>query len=345
MDFKRWLEETQKFFPFMLSKYVSPEEVEQNRLFGPVYHGTTEENRERIQHQGFQFFKGLPRQGDVRHGFDPNDFAPEESPPPIHFLGFGVYFTVSLNIAKQFNVGKGKGLKAYYIGGRDKKPPRIEEINYGAKNTIRKWWAKYGYNMPSRDSFKTQEEFEQRWQAETAKLTSNLKAEFDAVHFKGKGFRGSLLDGNQICVYRPEECIYTIDPKLSPGYETENGTLIRPGDRIQIRGTRATAYVGKISPARTDTDPWNWAYPSRYEILVGDLKGMDEIVRVHGPMLLRALQKADKENYPIMVTRQQNFGAGHVEAWYDYNTKKEVFSYKVPSALIAGVLKPGQRVK
>ena len=226
MNFKYWLENTQKYFPFMLPKYVSPEEVEQYHLFGPVYHGTTEDKRKIIQHQGFRFFKGMPRQGDTRHGFDPNEFGPNDLIPPIHFLGWGVYFTVSLGVAKQFNDGSGKGLKSYYIGGAGKKSPKIEEINFGATGTMMKWWRKNGYDMPSKGSFKTTEEFEQKWMQETESLTNTLKSKYDAVHFKGKGFRGSLLDGNQICVYRPEECLYSIDPSLSPGYPTESGLRI-----------------------------------------------------------------------------------------------------------------------
>ena len=66
---------------------------------------------------------------------------------------------------------------------------------------------------------------------------------------------------------------------------------------------------------------------------------------VHGPTLLRAIEAAEKRNEPIMVTRRQNLGERSVNAWYDYNIRKEVFEYKVPSALIAKVLKPGERVK
>ena len=209
MEFRLWLlEDIQKYFPFMLPKYVSPEDAEKLQFFGPVYHGTTDEKRKLIQHQGFQFFKSPPRSGDVRHGFNPGDFGNRDTLPPIHFLGWGTYFTKSVGIAKNFNVGTGKGLKAYYIGGADYTLPRIEEINFGSNNTMMKWWKQYGYDMPPKGDFKNQEELEKRWMQETEDLTNALKSQFDAVHFKGKSMRGSLLDGNQICVYRPEQCVY-----------------------------------------------------------------------------------------------------------------------------------------
>jgi hypothetical protein len=132
---------------------------------------------------------------------------------------------------------------------------------------------------------------------------------------------------------------------MSPGYNTENGTTIRPGDRIQIKGTKATGLVAKISPSRKD-DPWNWAFPSKYEIMVGSLKGMEEIVRVHAPALLNAIQKADKSNKSIMVTRRSNMTKEEsVQRWYEYNIMKSVFEHKVPSALVAGILQPKEKTK
>ena len=132
---------------------------------------------------------------------------------------------------------------------------------------------------------------------------------------------------------------------MSPGYTTENGITLRPGDRVQIQGTKATAYMVKVSKPRKD-DPWQWAYPSKFEVMVGSLKGMEEVIKVHGPALRKAIEQAEKRNKSIMVTRRQNMTPEEsVQRWYDYNTTKSTFEYKVPSVLIAKVLKSGERVK
>jgi hypothetical protein len=344
MEFKTWFEDIQKYLPFMLPKPISPEDVEKLHLFGPVYHGTTEDNRKLIQHQGFQFFKGLPRAANVSHGYEMHGYGYSDTPPPIHHLGFGAYFTRAYSIAKDFNLGTSRGLEDYYVGGANYKRPRILEINWGSPNTMMKWWRENGYDMPSIKSIKDPQELEDQWIKSTDNLTNYLKSKYDAVYYKGKGMR-KLLDGDQVCVYRPEECIYTINYKMSPGYNTENGTTIRPGDRIQIKGTKATGLVAKISPSRKD-DPWNWAFPSKYEIMVGSLKGMEEIVRVHAPALLNAIQKADKSNKSIMVTRRSNMTKEEsVQRWYEYNIMKSVFEHKVPSALVAGILQPKEKTK
>jgi hypothetical protein len=342
-EFRTWIEDIQKNLPFMLPKPIGPEDKEALHLFGPVWHGTSADNREIIQHRGFQFFKGLPRGQNVSHGYEMRNYGTTNIPPPIHHMGFGTYFTRTKSIAKDFNFNTTKGLRDYYIGGPNYTKPKIEVINFGSPNTMMKWWRQHGYDMQPISNFKNDEEKERQWIKSTENLTNNLKSQYDAVYFKGKGIR-RLLDGDQICVFRPEESVYYIDWNLSKGYDIGNGLHIKIGDRIQIKGTKATAQVIKIGSPRND-DPWNWAFPSVYAIAVSNIKGMGEIVKVHGPALMKAIEDADKRNEPIMATRRVNVGEANVQRWYDFNIEQRVFENKLPSALVAGVLKPREKTK
>ena len=359
LQFRLWLEDIQKHFPFMLPKPVSPEDARKLHFFGPVYHGTTPEKHTLIQHQGFQFFKGGPRTGATRHGYEmSNNYGAIESPPPIHHLGFGSYFTTVKNIAKDFNQGTTKGLSEFYIGGANFTRPRIEEINFGSTNTMMKWWRKYGYNMPSPKSLDSTQA-ESRWVQETQNLTDNLKSQFDAVHFKGKGLK-RLLDGNQICVYRPEECIYVVDYRMSAGYEMECG-VIKVGDKVQIKGTKTTTYVAAVNQPKED-DPWQWAYPSKYAITCY-FKSGDEIARKYGPGLRAAIEEAERNGNEWIASRQETVEKNiknYPDKFPADKTAKEInidgilwwylepnqgLKYHFPSSLIAGILQPRQRVR
>ena len=168
-------------------------------MFGPVWHGTTSMARAKIEAAGFKIFIGPARSSDIAHGYE----APHL---PIHHLGFGVYFTTSRAIARDFNMRSARGLLTYYLD-----VPRLETINFGSSNTMMRWWASYGFDP----DFARQGEWA-RVEA-TKIMTTNLASEFDAVWFKGKGLR-RLLDGDQVCVYDPAR-IYQIDSSLSSGLE------------------------------------------------------------------------------------------------------------------------------
>jgi hypothetical protein len=66
-----------------------------------------------------------------------------------------------------------------------------------------KWWIKMGY--PAQDVLDGKVSRVEG----TQMLTDNLKGQYDAVWFKGKGIH-RLLDGDQICVFDPQN-IYMID--------------------------------------------------------------------------------------------------------------------------------------
>lgn len=194
-------------------KKISLEDARRAGMFGPLYHGTTPESRERVQQEGFK----IPRDvTDSRNGY-PNEVYHGGVPAPIHHLGYGVYFTTNKVIAKKFNGGTVKGLKVYFI-----QAPRQETINWGAPGTMMKWWLSQGYNYPEilkAHDVKApgpQEMTFMREQA-TENLTKTLSSKYDAVWYKGRGLR-TLLDGDQVCVYDPS-IIYEIDPKLARGFD------------------------------------------------------------------------------------------------------------------------------
>lgn len=181
---------------------ISLQESIDRKMFGPVYHGTSESNRENINEQGFQIFEGTERSGNISHGYETSNYY-NNIPAPIHHLGFGIYFTTIKNIAKQFNNNSAKGLIQYYLD-----VPNLLTINWGSPSTMMKWWIEQGYDpkIAKLDRMLA-----------TKMMTANLSSNYDAVFYKGKGIR-KLLDGDQICVYDTSK-IYQIDKKL-----------IQPGD-------------------------------------------------------------------------------------------------------------------
>jgi hypothetical protein len=123
-------------------------------------------------------------------------------PPPVHHLGYGVYFTTNKNIGKMYNGNSVRGLKEYYIA-----TPPTEIINFGSAHTMMNWWIKNGYDPELAMVDRV---------AATQGLTDTLSSKHDVVWLKGKGLF-KLLDGDQVCVYNPD-LIYLIDEGLSkPG--------------------------------------------------------------------------------------------------------------------------------
>lgn len=187
---------------------ISLQQAVEADLFGPVYHGTKAEYRDAIGKEGFKVVMGMYGTSGMSQGYQPGaSYGNTGVPPPIHHLGFGVYFTTSKGIAKKFAGGTAKGMKTYFL-----KIPKLETINWGSERTMMKWWIKNGYDP----------EIARRGEGgrylATAKLTEELKSQWDAVWYKGKGIY-TLLDGDQVCVYEPEGKIFEIDLKLSTGYE------------------------------------------------------------------------------------------------------------------------------
>jgi len=177
-------------------------------LFGPVYHGSSSENLARIRKDGFKIIKTGE---DKSHGYPDQEYGHTGHPPPVDHLGFGVYFTTIKSIGKKFNNNSVRGLVKFYLD-----VPRLETINFGAPNTMMKWWIANGYNI--------NEDVGQM--KATENLTAQLSSQYDAVWFKGKGLR-TLLDGDQVCVYDPSN-IHMADDKDVGGLDL-GATVVHNG--------------------------------------------------------------------------------------------------------------------
>lgn len=193
----------------MALKTCSLQYAKDHKFFGPVWHGTSEKGREIIEKEGFKVFYGYQANADtgVANGYDDQPYW-DGIPAPIHHLGFGVYFTTVLAIAKQFNLGTTRGLVDYYLDTKSN-----DVINFAANKTMMRWWVENGYDPALAKVDRV---------AATRLMTDKLKAQYDSVWFKGRGMY-RLLDGDQICVYNPD-IIYKIDKALTqPG---EIGSLV-----------------------------------------------------------------------------------------------------------------------
>lgn len=285
---------------------IGYQDVEQNKLFGPVYHGTTEENMSKILQTGFRSQSTLPRTGETRHGYEFSDYS-GGIPMPIHHLGFGTYFTTVKNIAIDYNQGSSKGLKAFFLN-----VPRFETINFGSPNTMMKWWRIHGYDMPSISTLKekSQQEIDAMWISATQKLTDNLKSQFDAVWFKGKGIR-RLLDGDQICVYDPSK-IYLLNKELN----LKDSYLV--GDRVKIKNVPvAASIVSKRSSSLINSIDKLLNYKSQfvYNVKISSAD-VEKIKSFYEESLIEFLLK-DKNFEDLMQTRIAN-GQTFEEATKDY---------------------------
>jgi hypothetical protein len=191
---------------------ISMQTAVDRKMFGPVYHGTTTENRENIEREGFKIFVGADRGENIRHGYPGERAYAQGTPPPIHHLGYGIYFTTVKTIAKAFNVNSGKGLKTYYLD-----VPKLATINFASPKRMMDWWLANGYDAELAKSGQ-----QGRIDA-TKRMTETLMKNYDAVWFKGKTMY-RVLDGDQIVVFNTNN-IYQIDPALAG--ELEIGSKVR----------------------------------------------------------------------------------------------------------------------
>lgn len=198
-------------------------------MFGPMWHGTTPENRERIREEGFRYNVEEARQGNTTHGFQNVNVPGHEFPYPVHFLGFGVYFASNKNVAKMYNQGTTKGFTAdtFYA---DVDPERVLEINFASPEKMTKWWIENGYDpeLAKKDRV-----------AATQRMTEVLSSKYDAVHFVGRGYMGKrTLDANQVCVYDPSK-IVRLDRKMDP-------VVVRKSDGM--KGKLLDSHTGTFTP-------------------------------------------------------------------------------------------------
>jgi len=201
---------------FAAMNHISQQDAVDRKMFGPVYHGTTEEKQESIGNEGFKVYIGDAGSGDVAHGYEGNQPYHDGIPAPVHHLGFGIYLSTNKTIAKQFAGGTTRGMKSYYLD-----VPRLETINFGVPKTMMKWWISQGYNgkLAKKDRVEA-----------TKQMTEHLKAQFDAVWFKGKGMY-KLLDGDQICVFDSSR-IYEVDAAMSKSGDI-GSKVIRKADGMK----------------------------------------------------------------------------------------------------------------
>jgi hypothetical protein len=243
---------------------ISLQQALDKKMFGPVYHGTTEDRREKIDREGFKIFVGHERSGEISQGYEASDYS-GGIPAPIHHLGFGVYFTTSKTIAKRFAGGTTRGMKTYFLD-----VPRMEEINWGSQNTMMKWWLKSGYNykVTPETTFGTPKTNLAAIRAErlraTQNLTKELSSKYDAVWYKGKGMY-RLLDGDQVVVFVPIN-IYLMDKHLINPGETGSVVVMKAdfdpygrGEKIVPAGT-----LGIITKRMVPTPEQEWARGSNY---------------------------------------------------------------------------------
>ncbi len=187
---------------------ISLQEAKQTCI-GPFYHGTSPENVSEILNKGFKWEEGDARSGGLAHGYEYSDYH-GGCPAPVHHLGYGIYLTEVKNIAKDFGYSSARNVLEFWV----LKSANTATINFGAPNTMMKWWNKWGYdcNVAKIDRVLA-----------TKQMTDRLSAVYDAVIFTGKGLR-RLLDGNQICIYNPD-ILRRVDKSLTqPG---EIGSKVR----------------------------------------------------------------------------------------------------------------------
>lgn len=248
-------------------KTISKQEAIDREMFGPVYHGTLQQNFENIKKGGFEVRVGETGSEGISHGYQQGDYGGYV--PPVHHIGFGIYFTTVKSIAKNFAYGNTKVLKEYYLD-----VPRIEIINFGSQNTMMKWWIKMGYPAQAVKDGEIS-----RLEA-TKILTEGLKSKYDAVWFKGKGIY-RLLDGDQICVFDPSR-IYMIDTTVFNDFDIGSkvkrkrdgmiGTIVQKSAMdekfIEFRRERVPQYRDMIEKIENgdDTPIREWNKYSHREI-------------------------------------------------------------------------------
>jgi hypothetical protein len=318
LNFKNWL-----FTEMAQVRKISPEEVEKQQLFGPVYHGSTQDNLKLISQDGFKLFKGPPRTGNISNGYQLKNYA-DQYPPPIHHLGYGVYFTTKLSVAKNYNLGSSKGLIPYYIHA-----PRITTINFGAPNTMMKWWLQNGYT-PSPNM--SQEE----WVQATENLTKTLASKYDAIWYKGKGLK-TLLDGDQIVVFNTDN-IFQLDNEISAGYE-ENGNVLKIGRKVKLKNTNIKAEILKIS-LQERTDYWQQLLgPSKYQLALKiSLKNIEDIRQIYIEPLTKTLMSTINPEEAVIKNRIAN-GMSQDDAYKHFgNYLINVINRSCPSAMVESVI-------
>jgi hypothetical protein len=193
---------------------ISKHDAIERKFFGPVYHGTTEETRSKIEKEGFRIHY------DSLNGYPMTPYY-DNIPAPKHHLGFGIYFTTIKAIAKRYNFGTTRGIIEYYL---DISGEELYTFNFASQKKMMIWWLKNGYDG---ELAKTGEAGRE---VATIKMTEFLSKKYKAIWFTGKSMKGHALDGDQIVLFDVDR-IYKVDPKLSIGVGLVVGAkVIRKAD-------------------------------------------------------------------------------------------------------------------
>lgn len=193
---------------------LSPQKIADAGYHGPIFHGSPQ--LPQILEEGFkiQIPTGTKRQMGIHiltgcaHGYQFEEYD-QGTPPPIHHLGLGVYLTNSKAVAKEFSY-KAPGYTnppRFFLNSK-----RILQINFGSPKRMMKWWKDHGYNPP-KDILQSRDF--NAWLKATKNLTQTLRAQYDAVWFTNRGLY-KLLDGAQICVFRPNLIVLEDPSKAKP---------------------------------------------------------------------------------------------------------------------------------
>lgn len=231
--------------PLLEEKSVLPtvtlQQAHDEKLFGPVYHGSSESGRENINAKGFVVDDSLRV-----NGYETSSYA-MGMPAPIHHLGYGVYFTTVKAIGKKFNGNSVKGLKEYYLNA-----PNVQTINFAAPNTMMKWWVANGYNFSWKNiegekNFSNRNVMDERVRA-TKHLTEALASQYDAVWFKGKTIH-KALDGDQVCIFKPQGNVFLVDnssiTEIGIGAKVRCVSIEKVRDIMQARMDELTRLHGR----------------------------------------------------------------------------------------------------
>ena len=256
---------------------ISLQQAINNKYFGPIYHGTSAESREKIDRERFKvFYSDAPATGDVQNGYDLSDYC-GGIPAPLHHLGFGVYFTTVKSIAKKFNLNSTRGLKTYFA---EIPSSRVETINFAAPHTMMRWWVENGYNYDTKTKSKLFGTAETDLRAiknerarATLNLTRTLKSKYDAVWFKGKGLH-QLLDGDQVCIFNPDK-ILEIDSNLASPMDI--GSRVKTVENLYDYDHKTVKIpvgsVGMVINKQRTSELWKWAEGSEFVYAIKFSKG------------------------------------------------------------------------
>jgi len=208
-------------------KTISSHDAIENKLFGPVYHGTYLHKWDAINKDGFKIFIGANSEGQISHGYANTNYY-EDIPPPIHHLGYGVYFTTKKSTAKVYAFNNNI-IPPFYL-----KLDRIKTINFATNKNMMNWWIENGY-----DPELAKQSNEGRVQA-TKKLTEVLSSKYDAIWYKGGSKFNSTLDGDQIVVFNPDN-IYKIDNSNLYGFKI--GAKVKTKNSVNVGAANKNYFV------------------------------------------------------------------------------------------------------